>query len=361
MSAGGERTEDATPRRRAASLARGVSARSALAESALAITAAAAPAYVFAHRLAGWPYEFHAIVDAAVTIAHGARTDQVLWLARETLLGDGLWSAALVAWMAALVASSLGALACGSLRFAPAAIAVTFARFGQRAGIARIASEENVVQTAGPGIAMAAVAVVSTPVLVGASLELAKGLDLYAQAGVAAQHSVALWSHAAGTIGIASAVDIAIQRRRHAQRLKMTPRELRDERAQTEGRPEAKQRRRAAGARQARNVRIAAIRRATAIVTNPQHLAIALRYAPPEIDVPVVVARGADLLAPVVRAAARAFGVPVVESPELARELYETVDIDEAIPEECYAAVAAVFTWIIRTRGALRRGDEDDS
>jgi flagellar biosynthesis protein FlhB len=51
--------------------------------------------------------------------------------------------------------------------------------------------------------------------------------------------------------------------------------------------------------------------------------------------------------------------VPVIESPELARMLYRRADIDEPIPEECYAAVAAIFAWILRTHGVLRRGDED--
>jgi flagellar biosynthetic protein FlhB len=65
-------------------------------------------------------------------------------------------------------------------------------------------------------------------------------------------------------------------------------------------------------------------------------------------------------MAPFVRAVARLFAVPVIEAPELARSLYLHVDIDEPIPEECYAAVAAIFTWIVRSRGALRRGDEED-
>jgi flagellar biosynthetic protein FlhB len=142
-------------------------------------------------------------------------------------------------------------------------------------------------------------------------------------------------------------------------RLKMSPRELREERAQTEGRPEARQRRRAIGLRRVRGLRIDAVRRATAVIANPTHVAVALRYAPPQIDVPVVVARAAGLMAPVVRAAADANGIPIVESPELARMLYLNVDVDEQIPEEYYATVAAIFTWIMKTHGALRRGDEE--
>jgi flagellar biosynthesis protein FlhB len=76
--------------------------------------------------------------------------------------------------------------------------------------------------------------------------------------------------------------------------------------------------------------------------------------------VPVVVARGADLTAMIVRQAARQYDVPIIESAELARMLYSRVDVDEPIPEECYAAVAAVFAWIVRTRGSLRTGPQDE-
>jgi flagellar biosynthetic protein FlhB len=96
-------------------------------------------------------------------------------------------------------------------------------------------------------------------------------------------------------------------------------------------------------------------------VTNPTHIAVALRYDPPQIEVPAVVARGADLMASVVRGAAESFGVPIVEAPELARMLYAQTETDEPIPEEAYAAVAAVFAWILRTRGTLGGGAREES
>jgi flagellar biosynthesis protein FlhB len=360
MSSSGERTEEATPRRRSAALAAGMSAHSALAESAVAIAVAVVPACLLVHYLAGWPNSFRAAAGTAASLAH-VEYPGLLSILRDGIVDRDSWALWLTAWLTTVAAAALVAGACGSLKFAPASIAVTVTRLRQRGGVARIASGETLMQAAVAVVATAAVMVSCIPILARATASLSKGLDPLAQAGGAVQSCAMLWSATVTVLAIGGAIDVIVQRRRHATRLKMTPRELRDERAQAEGRPEAKQRRRALGLRQARNVRIAAIRRATAVVTNPTHLAVALRYAPPAIDVPVIVARGADLMAPVVRAAAHTFGVPVVESPELAQMLYSLADIDEAIPEECYAAVAAVFTWIIRTRGALRRGDDDEA
>jgi len=338
-----------------------MSAHSALAESAIVIAVAAVPACLLIHYLAGWPNAFRVAAGSAGSLAHIEYPGRLLSVLREAIVDRGTWALSLTAWLTTVAAAALAAVACGSLRFAPASVALNVARIWQRGGMARIASAESITQAAVALVALVAIVVSCLPILERAAASLSVGLDPFAQAGAALQSCVRLWAHAAAVLAMAGAIDIIVQRRRHGLRLKMTPRELRDERAQAEGRPEAKQRRRVLGARQARNVRIAAIRRATAVVTNPTHLAIALRYAPPAIDVPVVVARGADLMAPIVRAAAHAFGVPVVESPELAWMLYSTADVDEAIPEECYAAVAAVFTWIIRTRGALRRGDDDEA
>lgn len=133
----------------------------------------------------------------------------------------------------------------------------------------------------------------------------------------------------------------------------MTPREVRDERAEQEGKPEIKARRRGIAVRRARRIRLEAIRRASAVVANPTHVAVALQYAPPAIDVPVVVAAGAGAAAALVRGVAAYHEIPVIESPDLARALFTRVDIDEPVPEEYYAAIAAIFAWLLRTRGRL--------
>jgi flagellar biosynthetic protein FlhB len=108
-----------------------------------------------------------------------------------------------------------------------------------------------------------------------------------------------------------------------------------------------------------RNIDVAAIARATAVVANPTHVAVALQYAPPVVDVPLVVSRGADLAAVMVRSIAALNEVPIIESPELARTLYARSALNEPIPEECFAAVAAVFAFILQTRGTLRGAENE--
>jgi len=354
-----ERTEEATPRRRAKSHAQGSNPSSLIASAALSLGAAVTIAHVALAHAGGWQNAFRVAVSAVPGIANHA-DEQALMPVVSAISHEGsFWQIIAYCWVATVIAAGAGAYACGSLGFAPAAIAPGAARISSRMGLRRLISPENLIQTAGALTVVILLAALLTPVLFHHIAIIAQMSDVIAQAVAAVHASASLWWRALAAVALVAVIDVVVQRRRHALRLKMSQRELREERAQTEGRPEARQRRRAIGLRRVRGLRIGAIRRATAIIANPTHLAVALRYAPPQIEVPVVVARAAGLMAPVVRAAAEDHGVPIVESPELARMLYLHVDVDEQIPEEYYAAVAAIFTWIMKTHGALRRGDED--
>jgi flagellar biosynthetic protein FlhB len=306
-----------------------------------------------------WQNAFRVAVSAAPGIAHYPDAAALVSIAAAISNESGFWQIAASGWAVTAIAAVAAALACGSLGFAPAAIAPVMARISSRTGLRRLINSENLIQTAGAFTVVMLVAALLTPLLFHDVVIIAQMRDVIAQTVTAAHAGASLWWCALVAVAFVAVIDVVVQRRRHAMRLKMSPRELREERAQTEGRPEARQRRRAIGLRRVRGLRIDAVRRATAVIANPTHVAVALRYAPPQIDVPVVVARAAGLRAPVVRAAADAYGIPIVESPELARMLYLNVDVDEQIPEEYYATVAAIFTWIMKTHGALRRGDEE--
>jgi flagellar biosynthetic protein FlhB len=253
----------------------------------------------------------------------------------------------------------LAALASGALGFAPAAALPRLSRLSPNAGLQRLASGANLVAALWCAAVVVLLAAVCAPPMFAAIADAAHAAEGAGLAG-ALHGGKILWARMVGVLLPSGLLEVAFARRRFNASIRMTARELKEERAQTEIRPEAKQRRRTLGARRARSLRLTAIRKATAVVTNPQHVAVALRYAPPEIDVPVVVARGADLTARIVRSVAADCDIPVIESPDLARLLYANVEVDEPIPEECYAAVAAVFAWIIRTRGSLRTTDAID-
>lgn len=359
MSTGEERTEEATPRRRAKSHAQGSHPASAFASSALCLGAAVTTAHVALSHLSEWQNAFRAAVNAAPAIAHHPDTSALGPVASAISNEGGFGQIVSYGWAVTAISAVAAAHACGSLGFAPAAIKPGTVRMSSRMGLRRLINADNAIQTAGAFAVVGLVTTLLTPLLFHHVVILAQMRDVMAQIVAAAHACAELWWRALIAVALVAVIDVVIQRRRHVMRLKMSPREVREERAQTEGRPEARQRRRAIGLRRARGLRIDAVRRATAVIANPTHFAVALRYAPPQIDVPIVVARAAGLMAPIVRATADTCGVPIVESPELARMLYLNVEVDEQIPEEYYAAVAAIFTWIMRTHGALRRGDEE--
>lgn len=352
MSAGQERTEQATPRRKLRARNEGQSARSELAAAALGLCAAIAPAAAASSFGAWWIGFFRAGTRAGSAAVHDG-TATLLAFGAGALHPGPAWAPIAAASGAQAAAAVVAALVCGGIGVSLAPLRLRWERLSWSAGAKRIFSAQGALSAAVGGACIVLIGLAARPALAAVAAAAALGLPFPALAALSAAAGLALWSHAVPAITLVAAVDIAWQRARFAAQLRMAPREVRDERIELEGKPEIKARRRALGARRTRSLSIAAIARATAVVTNPTHVAVALRYAPPALDVPVVVARGAGQAATLVRAAARAHDVPIIESPELARLLYRRADVDEAIPQECYAAVAAVFAWILRTRGRL--------
>jgi len=93
-----------------------------------------------------------------------------------------------------------------------------------------------------------------------------------------------------------------------------------------------------------------AVPRATVVVTNPTHFAVALEWDEVQMDAPVVVAKGADLLAKRIRDIAKEHRVPIMENPPLARTLYERVELDHPIPPNLYAAVAQIIAFVYKLK-----------
>ncbi len=128
--------------------------------------------------------------------------------------------------------------------------------------------------------------------------------------------------------------------------LRMTRRELRDEFKNSEGDPIVKARIRSAQKDRSRRRMLTAVPRATVVIANPTHYAVALHYERGAGGAPTVLAKGVDLVALKIREIAEANAVPVVEDPPLARALYAAVDVDRTIPEEFYRAVASVLHYV---------------
>jgi flagellar biosynthetic protein FlhB len=144
------------------------------------------------------------------------------------------------------------------------------------------------------------------------------------------------------------------QRYRFNERMKMTKEELKEDFKQSEGDPRIKARIRQLRQERARRRMMQQVPKATVVVMNPTHYAVALRYEAGETAAPICVAKGLDTLALRIREVAEAHRVPVIEDPPLARALYATVEIDDVIPRQHYDAVAKIIGFILQTAKARR-------
>jgi flagellar biosynthetic protein FlhB len=141
-------------------------------------------------------------------------------------------------------------------------------------------------------------------------------------------------------VGIA---DLLWSRHHWFDQLKMTKQEIKDEHKQSQGDPIVKSRQRSIARDRARRRMMKQVPRATLVIANPTHFAVALRYVREENDAPVVVAKGQDLIALKIREIAEANNIPVFEDPPLARSMFAQVSVDSVIPSAFYKAVAELI------------------
>jgi flagellar biosynthetic protein FlhB len=153
---------------------------------------------------------------------------------------------------------------------------------------------------------------------------------------------------------LVAAADYLFQYRQWFERQKMSLREMKDEFKQTEGDPLVKGKIRQLRQARMRKRMMAAVPKASVIITNPTHYAIALQYER-GMEAPVCVAKGVDAIALKIREVAGEHKIPIVENPPLARALHATVEIDEEIPAEHYKAVAEVIGYVMKLRRAAGR------
>src|SRR5262245_31637994 len=351
-----QRTEAATPRRREEARERGQVALSTELVSAVGLAAGVGVLSVGGAGLA------RAI---ASTMEHGLRA-----------LGDGATrdlsipeSAALLEGSVTGVLGALGmivvptVLACAltgyaqvGFRFAPKALEIDPGKLDPLRGFQRIFSARGLVRT---GLSLAKVLLISAAAGTVAWLHV----DRIARVGtndlwplLAALGVVALRTTVAALAVILAlaALDALFQRRQHERDLRMTRAEVKEEQRLTEGDPHVRARIRAVQRELAMRRMMDDVPKATVVVTNPTHYAVALRYEREDgkAGAPIVVAKGVDHLAERIKEVARESGVACHEDVPLARALYARVAIGQEIPEELYAAVAAVLAAVYRLQEA---------
>lgn len=146
-------------------------------------------------------------------------------------------------------------------------------------------------------------------------------------------------------------IDYFYQRYEFEKSIKMSRQEIKDEMKDTEGSPEVKARTRQIQRQMARQRMMAAVPEADVVITNPTHLAVAIKYDLNEMDAPTVLAKGERLIAEKIKEIARKHGIPVIEDKPLARALFKMCEVGDLIPTKLYQAVAEVLAHIYRLGG----------
>jgi flagellar biosynthetic protein FlhB len=168
----------------------------------------------------------------------------------------------------------------------------------------------------------------------------------------------ALWFELSWKCGLVllawSGADYGFQHWNYERGLRMTKQEVKDEAKSTDGNPATRGRRRNLRRALLRKILAKEMARATAVITNPTHYAVALEYRPESMPAPVVVAKGRDLLAARIRELARQHEVPILENPPLARTLYKMAKVGQSIPPQLYTAVAEILAFLYRSQRRMQ-------
>lgn len=165
-----------------------------------------------------------------------------------------------------------------------------------------------------------------------------------------------LWK-AAGIFLLFGCVELLREARHNSSNLRMTKQEVKDESKETDGNPQIKARIRTIRRDQARKRMMQAVPTATAVIVNPTHFAVALKYEAESMVAPIVVAKGKNYLALRIRQKALDHNVPLIENPPLARALYKSADVGQEIPPHLYRAIAEILAYIFRVtnKEAMKR------
>jgi flagellar biosynthetic protein FlhB len=151
-------------------------------------------------------------------------------------------------------------------------------------------------------------------------------------------------------LGVLAFLDYFYQRFSHLKEIRMTKQEVKEEHKEQDGNPEVKQKLKQLAQERLQQRMMQEVPYATAIVVNPTHYSVALRYDMDTMPAPKVVAKGVDHVALRIREVAKKHGIPIIENPPLARNLFEIVNLDEEIPMHHYKAVAEIIRTVMKLK-----------
>jgi flagellar biosynthetic protein FlhB len=240
----------------------------------------------------------------------------------------------------------------GGLVFSTHQIKPQFTRINPASGAKRILSKRGAFDTVKSIIKLAVVGAVAYPVIKESVVGFATltGADPVNVGKTLASSMSDLALRASGAYFILACLDFGYQRWEHEQKMKMTLQEVKEEMRSTEGNPEIKSRIRRIQRQMARGRMMQDVSSATVVVTNPTHIAVAIKFDFQTMPAPIVVAKGTGKNAERIKQKAREHGILVMENKPLARGLYKLADVGAEIPIQLYEAVADVIAYVYRLR-----------
>jgi flagellar biosynthetic protein FlhB len=277
-----------------------------------------------------------------------------------TLSSAELWTAAtdvllvVLVWLGALFAAGLAApILQGAVVWTAQPLAPKLERISPLAGVGRLFSISTLLELVKGLLKLAIVVGATVLVLRPLPLEVSRLVELDAVGFL--DRMVALSGRLLATVlailVVLAAEDVVWQWIHRRRQLRMTRQEVKEELRESEGDPIVKQKLRQIRLQRARRRMMAEVPKATVVVTNPTHYAVALRYDSVTMAAPKLVAKGVDTLALAIRDLARRHGVPVVENPPLARALYAALEPGDTIAPAHYQAVAELIAYVYRISG----------
>ena len=277
-------------------------------------------------------------------------------------LTDPLWDlagAALLAVAPLCVLLVVSGVASGALQqtitFTAKRLEPKFSKVSPLAGLGRIFSMNSLVEFLKGTVKMIVIAwscwLVVEPVLPRAAAMIE--LDPVALPLLLRDNAVAVLIAVAVASAVIAGIDVGWQRYSWRKKLKMSLQEIRDEHKQSEGDPHVKQKIRAIRLQKSRSRMMQEIPKASVVVTNPTHYAVAIKYDE-TMAAPKVVAKGVDHIAAKIREKAAEHNVPIVPDPPLARARYAQVELDQEIPVEHWKAVAKIIGYVMARKNGKR-------
>jgi flagellar biosynthetic protein FlhB len=240
----------------------------------------------------------------------------------------------------------------GGWTFSPEALHLNWSRLNPANGLKRFGLVQSGADTLKAIIAVTGISYLAWLAISAAAADSMR-MSAVAPNGAASigwEHAETLLWRVGWFLGLMAIGDYALQRYRVMSSLKMTRQEVKDEAKLQEGNAEVKGRIRRVQREMARRRMMGDVAKATVVITNPTHFAVALEYRRESMAAPRVLAKGQDLLALKIRELATKHGVPIVENKPLARSLYDTAEVGDTIPAQLYSAVAEVLAYLVRIK-----------